>query len=145
MIRGRVSQRDDAKNINAQRIEVIESVDSASESVVLHIREEQATKVNLEQLDRTLRAYPGESEVIVNMVAGRTIASRYRLQPTVKFNVALISELKSIFGSKVFIGGDDLVDLDSSLVSPLVVDQGFAFSSDQTFLNFDDNDGVRFD
>jgi hypothetical protein len=145
MIRGRVSQRDDAKNINAQRIEVIESVDGSSESVVLHIREEEATKQNLEQLDRTLRAYSGDSEVIVNMVAGRMIASRFRLQPTVKLSVALISELKSIFGSKVFIGGDDLVDLDSSLVSPLVVDQGIAFGADQSLLNFDDHDSVRFD
>jgi DNA polymerase-3 subunit alpha len=145
MIRGRVSQRDDAKNINAQRIEVIESVDGSSESVVLHIREEEATKQNLEQLDRTLRAYSGGSEVIVNMVAGRMISSRFRLQPTVKLSVALISELKSIFGSKVFIGGDDLVDLDSSLVSPLVVDQGIAFGADQSLLNFDDHDSVRFD
>jgi hypothetical protein len=59
--------------------------------------------------------------------------------------VAFISEAKSIFGSKVFIGGDDLVDLDSSLVGALVVNEGFAFGAEQTFFNFDDNDGVRFD
>jgi len=113
--------------------------------VVLNIREEQATKGNLEELDRTLRAYPGESEVYVNMVAGRSVVNRFKLQPTVNFNIPLISEIKAIFGSKVFIGGDDLVDLDSSLVSPLVVEQGLAFGADQAFLNFDDNDGVRFD
>ncbi len=145
MIRGRVSQRDDSKNINAQRIDIIESAGDASESVVLNIREEQATKSNLEELDRALRAYPGESDVFVNMVAARSIASRYKLQPTVKLTVAFISEVKSIFGSKVFIGGDDLVDLDSSLVGSLVVNQGSAFGPDQTFFNFDDNDGVRFD
>jgi DNA polymerase-3 subunit alpha len=146
MIRGRVSQRDDAKNINAQRIDIIEAAtDGSSENVVLNIREEQATKGNLEELDRTLRAYPGESEVYVNMVAGRSVVNRFKLQPTVNFNIPLISEIKAIFGSKVFIGGDDLVDLDSSLVSPLVVEQGLAFGSDQAFLNFDDNDGVRFD
>ena len=146
MIRGRVSQRDDAKNINAQRIDIIEAAtDGSSENAVLNIREEQATKGNLEELDRTLRAYPGESEVYVNMVAGRSVVNRFKLQPTVNFNIALISEIKAIFGSKVFIGGDDLVDLDSSLVSPLVVEQGLAFGSDQAFLNFDDNDGVRFD
>ncbi len=145
MIRGRVSQRDDSKNINAQRIDIIESAGDSSETVVLNIREEQATKSNLEELDRALRAYPGESDVFVNMVAARSIASRYKLQPTVKLTVAFISEVKSIFGSKVFIGGDDLVDLDSSLVGSLVVNPGSAFGPDQTFFNFDDNDGVRFD
>jgi DNA polymerase-3 subunit alpha len=146
MIRGRVSQRDDAKNINAQRIEVIEAAaDGSSEAVIMNIQESQATKQNLEELDRTLRAYPGESEVFVNMVTPQRTSTRYKLQPMVKFTVPLIAELKAIFGSKVFIGGDDLVDLDSSLVGTLVVDQGLAFGSDQAFFNFDDNDGVRFD
>ena len=146
MVRGRVSQRDDAKNINAQRIEVIEAVaDGSSEPVLLHIRDSQATKPNLEDLDRTLRAYAGESEVFVNMVNSQKVSTRFKLQPTVRFSVALISEIKAIFGSKVFIGGDDLVDLNSSLVGPLVVDQGIPFSSDQAFFNFDDNDGIRFD
>lgn len=146
MVRGRVSARDDAKNINAQRIEVIEAAaDGSSEDVVLNIREEQATKLNLQELDRTLRAYQGESEVFVNMVSSQRTVSRFKLQPTVKFNVALISEIKAIFGSKVFIGGEDLVDLNSSLVAPLMVDQGLSFSPDQAFFNFDDNDGVRFD
>jgi DNA polymerase-3 subunit alpha len=146
MVRGRVSQRDDAKNINAQRIEVIEAVaDGSSEPVLLHIRDSQATKPNLEDLDRTLRAYAGESEVFVNMLNSQKVSTRFKLQPTVRFSVALISEIKAIFGSKVFIGGDDLVDLNSSLVGPLVIDQGIPFSSDQAFFNFDDNDGIRFD
>ena len=145
MIRGRVSQRDDSKNINAQRIDILENATDATDAIVLNIREEQATKLNLEELDRALRAYPGESEVFVNMVAGRSVSSRFKLQPKIKLSVAFISEAKSIFGSKVFIGGDDLVDLDSSLVGALVVNEGFAFSAEQTFFNFDDNDGVRFD
>ncbi len=146
MVRGRVSQRDDAKNINAQRIEVIEAVaDGSTEPVLLHIRDAQATKPNLEDLDRTLRAYSGESEVFVNMINSQKVATRFKLQPTVRFSVALISEIKAIFGSKVFIGGDDLADLNSSLVGPLVIDEGIALSSDQAFFNFDDNDGIRFD
>ena len=145
MIRGRVSQRDDSKNINAQRIDILENATDATDAIVLNIREEQATKLNLEELERALRAYPGESEVFVNMVAGRSVSSRYKLQPKIKLSVAFISEAKSIFGSKVFIGGDDLVDLDSSLVGALVVNEGFAFGAEQTFFNFDDNDGVRFD
>ncbi|MEY4293918.1 MAG: hypothetical protein RIR29_568, partial [Actinomycetota bacterium] len=77
MVRGRVSQRDDAKNINAQRIEVIEAVaDGSSEPVLLHIRDSQATKPNLEDLDRTLRAYPGESEVFVNMLNSQKVSTR---------------------------------------------------------------------
>jgi DNA polymerase-3 subunit alpha len=143
MIRGRVSQRDDAKNINAQRIEIIEtSADGANDPVIMNIRDAQATKSNLEELDRTLRAYPGQSEVFVNMITPQRTSTRYKLQPTVKFTVALIAEIKAIFGSKVFIGGDDLVDLGSSLVSPFVIDQGIALSSDQAFFNFDDNDSV---
>ena len=145
MIRGRVSQRDDSKNINAQRIDIIEAAADGPETVVLNIREEQATKSNLEELDRALHAYAGESEVFVNMVAGRSVASRFKLQPKIKLSVSFVSEVKSIFGSKVFIGGDDLADLDSSLVSTLVVNEGLAFGADQTFFNFDDNDGVRFD
>lgn len=145
MIRGRVSQRDDSKNINAQRIDILENAADATDAIVLNIREEQATKSNLEELDRALQAYPGESEVFVNMVAGRSVSSRFKLQPTIKLNVSFVSEAKSIFGSKVFIGGDDLVDLDSSLVGALVVNEGFAFGAEQTFFNFDDNDGVRFD
>ena len=145
MIRGRVSQRDDSKNINAQRIDIIEAAADGPETIVLNIREEQATKSNLEELDRALHAYAGESEVFVNMVAGRSVASRFKLQPKIKLSVSFVSEVKSIFGSKVFIGGDDLVDLDSSLVGALVVNEGLAFGADQTFFNFDDNDGVRFD
>ena len=146
MVRGRVSQRDDVKNINAQRIEVIEVVaDGSSEQVLIHIRDSQATKMNLEDLDRTLRAYPGESEVFVNMLTSQRDSTRFKLQPTVRFSVALISEIKAIFGSKAFIGGDDLVDINSSLVGPLVIDQGIPLSSDQAFFNFDDNDGIRFD
>lgn len=145
MIRGRVSQRDDSKNINAQRVDILENATDATDAIVLNIREEQATKLNLEELDRALRAYPGESEVFVNMVAGRSVSSRFKLQPKIKLSVAFISEAKSIFGSKVFIGGDDLVDLDSSLVGALVVNEGFAFGAEQAFFNFDDNDGVRFD
>jgi hypothetical protein len=144
MVRGRVSQRDDAKNLNAQRVEVIEAAaDGNNEAVLLNVRDNQATRANLEELDRTLKAYPGESEVFINMYSPQRIASRYKLQPTVKFSVALISELKSIFGTKVFIGGDALFEGGSGgFVGTLVVDEGVSFVPDQAFLNFDDNDGV---
>jgi DNA polymerase-3 subunit alpha len=144
MVRGRVSQRDDSKNLNAQRIEVIEaSADGANESVILNVRDNQATRSTLEELDRTLKAYPGESEVFIEMYSPQRTVTRYRLQPTVKFNVALISELKSIFGTKVFIGGDALFEGNAGgFVGTLVVDEGIGFLPDQTFLNFDDNDGV---
>jgi DNA polymerase III subunit alpha len=144
MVRGRVSQRDDAKNLNAQRIEVIEAAaDGNSEAVVLNLRDNQATRGNLEELDRTLKAYPGESEVFINLFAPQRTSTRYKLQPSVNFNIALISELKSIFGTKVFIGGDALFEGGSGgFVGTLVVDESIDFGPDQTFLNFDDNDGV---
>lgn len=144
MVRGRVSQRDDAKNLNAQRIEVIEaSADGSNEAVVLNLRENQATRTNLEELDRTLKAYPGESEVFINMFSAQRAATQYKLQPTVKFNVSLISELKSIFGTKVFIGGDALFEAGAGgFVGTLVVDESLGFVPDQTLLNFDDNDSI---
>ena len=144
MVRGRVSQRDDAKNLNAQRIEIIEaSADSSNEAVVLNLRDNQATRTNLEELDRTLKAYPGESEVFINMYSPQRTATRYKLQPTVRFTVALISELKSIFGTKVFIGGDALFEGNAGgFVGTLVVDESLGFVPDQTFLNFDDNDSI---
>jgi DNA polymerase-3 subunit alpha len=144
MVRGRVSQRDDSKNLNAQRIEIIEAAaDGNNESVILNVRENQATRSNLEELDRTLKAYPGDSEVFINLVNAQRQSSRFKLQPTVKFTVPLISELKSIFGTKVFIGGDDLFEGSAGgFVGTLVVDESFGFGSDQTLLNFDDNDGV---
>lgn len=144
MVRGRVSQRDDAKNLNAQRIEVLEAAaDGSNESLVMNVRDNQATKTNLEELDRTLRAYPGQSEVFVDVYSPQRTVSRYKLQPKVNLNVALISELKSIFGTKVFIGGDALFEGGSGgFVGTLVVDEGIGFGADQTFLNFDDNDSV---
>jgi len=144
MVRGRVSQRDDAKNLNAQRIEVIEaSADGSNEAVVLNLRENQANRTNLEELDRTLKAYPGESEVFINMFSAQRAATQYKLQPTVKFNVSLISELKSIFGTKVFIGGDALFEGGAGgFVGTLVVDESLGFVPDQTLLNFDDNDSI---
>ena len=146
MIRGRVSQRDDGRNLNAQRVQVIDAPgDDSNEPVILNLRDNQATKVNLEDLDRTLRAYPGGSEVFINLIDSSRNSNRYKLQPTVKFNVGLIAEIKSIFGTKVFIGGDELFEGTSgSFVGTLVVDQGFGFGSDQSMLDFDDNNGVSF-
>lgn len=144
MVRGRVSQRDDGRNLNAQRVQIIEaSADDSNIPVVLNIRDNQATKINLEDLDRTLKAYPGSSEVFINLLDSSRNSSRYKLQPQVNFNIGLISELKSIFGTKVFIGGDDLFESASGgFVGTLMIEEGFGFGSDQALLDFDNHDRV---
>ncbi len=141
-VRGRISQRDESRNLNAQRIDLIEAALEDNAPVQLHVRDFLATRTALEDLDRTLRNYPGQSEVFVRMIASDKSSSRYRLQHTVSLSVPMIAEIKSIFGSRVFVGYDDSNDFAGSLVGSLVIDQGVRLSSDQSFFDFDDNDSV---
>ncbi|MEN9713453.1 MAG: hypothetical protein RLZZ164_117 [Actinomycetota bacterium] len=142
LVRGRVSLRDESKNLNAQRIELIDAGLEDSAPVVLNIRDFTATRTALEDLDRTLRNYPGQSEVFVNMVDGARNASRFKLQHLVKLSVPMIAEIKSIFGSKVFVGGDDLLDVSGGFVGTLVIDQGISLSTNEPVFDFDNNDGI---
>ncbi len=143
-IRGRISVRDDSKNINAQRIDLIDASIDDSSPVQLNVLDFTATRDALQDLDRTLRNYPGNADVFVNMIDGSRNATRFRLQHRVALSVPMISEIKSIFGSKVFIGGDELNDVSGGLVTSLVIDQGIGLGSDETFYHFDNNDGVGF-
>ena len=142
LVRGRVSLRDEAKNINAQRIELIDAGLEDSAPVVLNVRDFTATRTALEDLDRTLRNYPGQSEVFINMIDGARNASRFKLQHLVKLSVPMIAEIKSIFGSKVFVGGDELLDVSGGLVGTLVIDQGISLGSDEPVFDFNNNDGI---
>ena len=141
-VRGRISQRDESRNLNAQRIDIIEAAIDDSAPVQLHIRDFTATRTALEDLDRTLRNYPGNSEVFINMVDASKNVTRFRLQHRILLSVPVVAEIKSIFGSKVFLGGDNLNDVSGGLVGSLVIDQGISLGSDEPFYNFDNNDSV---
>lgn len=99
VVRGRVSQRDDGKSINAYSIETIEGGgDGPSGPIIVRLVEAEATREVLEELDRILRTHAGADEVQVKLISGET-ERFFKLQPTVKISGELIGELKVLLGS----------------------------------------------
>jgi DNA polymerase-3 subunit alpha len=99
VVRGRVSQRDDGKSLNAYSIEMIEGGgDGPSGPIILKIQEAEATREVLEDLDRILRTNAGPDEVQVRLVSGEQ-ERLFKLQPTVKISSELIGELKVLLGA----------------------------------------------
>ena len=99
VVRGRVSQRDDGKSLNAYSIETIEgSGDGPSGPISLKIQEANATREVLEELDRILRVHAGPDEVQVRLVSGDQ-ERLFKLQPKVKITGELIGELKVLLGA----------------------------------------------
>jgi DNA polymerase-3 subunit alpha len=100
VIRGRISQRDDGNSVHAYSIEIIEGGnDGAAGPLSVRIPEAEATRENLEELDRILRNHEGTEDVQVKLVgeAGERV---FKLQPRVKITVELISELKVLLGAR---------------------------------------------
>ena len=99
VVRGRVSQRDDGKSLNAYSIEMIEGGGvGPSGPIILKIQEAEATREVLEDLDRILRTNAGPDEVQVRLVSGEQ-ERLFKLQPTVKISSELIGELKVLLGA----------------------------------------------
>ncbi|MEN9962667.1 MAG: hypothetical protein RIS66_1080, partial [Actinomycetota bacterium] len=99
VVRGRVSQRDDGKSINAYSIEMIEGGgDGPSGPLVLKLQESDATREVLEDLDRILRTNSGTDEVQVRLVSSDQ-ERMFKLQPTVRISSELIGELKVLLGA----------------------------------------------
>jgi DNA polymerase-3 subunit alpha len=99
VVRGRVSQRDDSKTVNAYSIETIEgSVDGPSGPIVVRLQEAEATREVLEELDRILKVHAGGDEVQIKLVNGAQ-ERFFKLQPTVKISGELIGELKVLLGA----------------------------------------------
>jgi DNA polymerase-3 subunit alpha len=99
VVRGRVSQRDDGKSINAYSIETIEGGgDGPAGPLILKIQELDATREVLEDLDRILRTNAGSDEVQVRLVSADQ-ERMFKLQPTVRISSELIGELKVLLGA----------------------------------------------
>jgi len=99
VVRGRVSQRDDGKSLNAYSIEMIEGGgDGPAGPLVLKLQESEATREVLEDLDRILRTNAGTDEVQVRLVSADQVRM-FKLQPTVRITSELIGELKVLLGA----------------------------------------------
>jgi DNA polymerase-3 subunit alpha len=99
VVRGRVSQRDDGKTLNAYSIETIEGGgEGPAGPLVLKIQESEATRDVLEDLDRILRTNAGSDEVQVRLVSAEQ-ERLFKLQPTVRISSELIGELKVLLGA----------------------------------------------
>jgi len=125
-VRGRMRPRDDGFSLNVNDIRVLERDSKVFVGPIrLYIAEHLATRANIEQLDKVLARYPGQTEVILILQSG-TEKSEYRIKHKVYVSESLISEIKQHFGVDVLgkvttqelteaITGDD--------VTPLVVEQ----------------------
>jgi DNA polymerase III subunit alpha len=102
VVRGRVSNRDDSKNINAYSIDQIEGSgdDDDYGPLLLKLKEIEATAETLEELGRILKLYAGHQEVHVNLV-GEDAERLFALAHKVKVTGDLIAELKIAFGASV--------------------------------------------
>jgi DNA polymerase-3 subunit alpha len=99
VVRGRVSQRDDGKSLNAYSIETIEGGgDGPSGPIILKIQDADATREVLEELDRILKVHKGGDEVQVRLLSADQ-ERLFKLQPTVKISGELIGELKVLLGA----------------------------------------------
>ena len=102
VVRGRVSNRDDSKNINAYSIEQIEGSGDEEDygPLLLKLKEIEATAESLEELGRILKLYAGNQEVHVKLV-GEDAERLFALAHKVKVTGDLIAELKIAFGASV--------------------------------------------
>lgn len=102
VIRGRVSNRDDGKNINAYSIEQVEGAGDAEDfgPLLLKLKEIEATAETLEELGRILKLYSGHQEVHVKLVT-EDAERLFALAHKVKVTGDLIAELKIAFGASV--------------------------------------------
>jgi DNA polymerase-3 subunit alpha len=102
VVRGRVSNRDDSKNINAYSIEQIEGSGDEEDygPLLLKLKEIEATAESLEELGRILKLYAGHQEVHVKLV-GEDAERLFALAHKVKVTGDLIAELKIAFGASV--------------------------------------------
>lgn len=100
LVRGRINSRDDGFAISAYSMERI-AVGAESNSqgpLRIQIREADATRSVLENLDATLRAHPGKEEVQLSFIDQDNPRS-FKLQPTVRITDDLIGELKALLGA----------------------------------------------
>jgi len=121
-IRGRMRPRDESYMLNVTDVVVLEKEDSIFVGPLrLVIPEELSTRQNIEQLDRILTRYPGNTEVYLHLRSGDK-TNEYRIKHKVFVNEPLVSEIKQHFGVAVLdlnqtrtsvetLSGDDVTSL----------------------------------
>ena len=135
-VRGQVTQRDDGRSIRVYEITQIEgAAEGENRPIELQIKDTQATKENLERLDKILGNHLGYSQVILHMHS-RTGGRSFELPRRVRYSTALASEIKGLFGLAALsqlapVAADELADdLAGQDVGALVVEQGHLFGSE---------------
>lgn len=101
-IRGRVSLRDDGKNIHAQGLK-IPSLSTGDEPRALNliVPDRRATESLARDLDATLKRHPGESEVTITVQAATSLR-RFALPHRVGVSAGMYGELKALLGPGCF-------------------------------------------
>jgi len=125
-VRGRLRPRDDSFTLNVNDVVVLEKDKSGFVGPLkVAIAQHLATRPNIEQLDKILSRYPGQTEVQL-LLKTDTGVTEYRIKHKVFVGSELISEIKQHFGNDVLempvqvnsvepFAGDD--------VTPVVVEQ----------------------
>jgi len=134
-VRGQVTIRDDAKSLRVYEIQVIEGdAEGENRAINITIQDRQATRENIERLDKVLGMHPGFSPVVLSMFA-QDGGRRFELSRKVRYSVTLASEIKGLFGIGALsqLGPKEPADSDLGAgdVVALEVEQGSLFGSDE--------------
>lgn len=125
-VRGRLRPRDDSFTLNVNDVVVLEKDKSGFVGPLkLAIAQQLATRPNIEQLDKILSRYPGQTEVQLLLKTDSGV-TEYRIKHKVYVGAELISEVKQHFGNSV-LERPVIIDLIEPLpgedITPVVVEQ----------------------
>ena len=152
-VRGAITSRDEARSLRVFDITIIEGdAEGDNRSINLNIQEKQATRENIERLDKILVMHPGYSTVVVNMHSSDG-GRHFELPKRARWSTGFAAEIKGLFGLSalsqlaVVDDSDALTDAESGEfvdrdVASLMVEQRGLFGADETFDNVADDDGV---
>ena len=97
-LRGRVSDREDSRQLTAVSIAQIEAgMDVEDKPLVLNVDEAEATRGVIAELNRIFNTHPGTTEVQIVLHNG-TSARPFALPARVRMTAELVSELKGVLG-----------------------------------------------
>jgi len=135
-LRGQVTTRDDGRSIRVYEITQIEGAsEGENHPIELQIKDTQATKENLERLEKILENHGGFSKVILHMHS-RSGGRSFELPKLVRYSNGFVAEIKGLFGLGALsqlapVSNDELADdLAGQDVGALVVEQRLLFESE---------------
>jgi DNA polymerase-3 subunit alpha len=152
-IRGAVTTRDEARSIRVFDITQIEgNAEGDNRAINLNIQEKQATRENIERLDKILATHAGYSPVVVNMHSSDG-GRHFELSRRARWSGDFAAEIKGLFGlgalsqlatqEEVDVAPeDDSVEFVDRDVASLVVEQRGLFGADETLDDVADDYGV---